>query len=70
MLLKKLDVKKYKALTALQSHLEEREELGKTEVVSQNVVPMVQQYKIQVKIIYKSTFDMDDGSKRDLSKFV
>ena len=55
-------MKKYKALTALQSHLEEREELGKTEVVSQNVVPLVQQYKIQVKIIYKSTFDMDDGS--------
>ena len=33
LLLKKLDIKKYKALLALQSHRSEREEMGKTEVV-------------------------------------
>ena len=48
MLLKKQDLKKYKALTALQSHLKEREEMGKTQVVKESVIPMVQQYKIQV----------------------
>ena len=32
LLLKKLDIKKYKALLALQSHRKEREEMGKTEV--------------------------------------
>lgn len=48
MLLKKLDLKKYKALTALQSHLEEREEMGKTQVVKDTIIPVVQQYKLQV----------------------
>ena len=33
LLLKKLDIKKYKALLALQSHRTEREEMGKTEVL-------------------------------------
>ena len=32
LLLKRNDVKKFKAVTALQSHVEEREELGKLEV--------------------------------------
>ena len=53
MLLKKLDLKKYKALTALQTHLQEREEMGKTQVVKENVIPMVQQYKLQVTDITK-----------------
>ena len=53
MLLKKQDLKKYKALTALQSHMEEREEMGKTQLVKESVIPMVQQYKIQVKILKK-----------------
>ena len=48
MLLKKQDLKKYKALTALQTHLQEREEMGKTQVVKESVIPMVQQYKLQV----------------------
>ena len=48
MLLKKQDLKKYKALASLQSHLKEREEMGKTQVVKENVIPMVQQYKLQV----------------------
>ena len=51
MLLKKQDLKKYKALTALQSHLEEREEMGKTQVVKESVIPMVRQYKIQIQDI-------------------
>ena len=51
MLLKKLDLKKYKALTALQSHLEEREEMGKTQVVKDTIIPVVQQYKLQVQRI-------------------
>ena len=46
------DLKKYKALTALQSHLKEREEMGKTQVVKESVIPMVQQYKIQVRITF------------------
>ena len=49
MLLKKQDLKKYKALTALQSHLEERKEMGKTKVSKESDIPMVQQYKIKVK---------------------
>ena len=53
MLLKKQDMKKYKALTALQSHLEEREEMEKTQVVKESDIPMVQQNKIQVKIFKK-----------------
>ena len=32
LLLKQMDIKKYKALLALQSHRKEREEMGKTEV--------------------------------------
>ena len=48
MLLKKQDLKKYKALTALQTHLQEREEMGKTQVVKESVIPMVQQYKLKV----------------------
>ena len=32
LLLKKLDIKKYKAVLALESHKKEREEMGKTEV--------------------------------------
>ena len=53
MLLKKQDLKKYKALTALQTHLQEREEMGKTQVVKESVIPMVQQYKLQVMDITK-----------------
>ena len=47
MLLKKQDVKKYKALTSLESHLKEREEMQKTDVIKEKVIPIVQQYKIQ-----------------------
>lgn len=46
-LLKSQDVKKYKALLALQSHLEEREVAGKTETVKERVVHLLQQYPIQ-----------------------
>ena len=53
MLLKKQDLKKYKALTALQTHLQEREEMGKTQAVKESVIPMVQQYKLQVMDITK-----------------
>ena len=53
MLLKKQDLKKYKALPALQTHLQEREEMGKTQVVKESVIPMVQQYKLQVMDITK-----------------
>ena len=47
MLLKKQDVKKYKALTSLESHIQEREEMKKTEVIKEKVIPIVQQYKLQ-----------------------
>jgi len=47
LLLKKLDIKKYKAVLGLQSHKAEREEMGKTKVVKEKVVPIVQLYKIQ-----------------------
>jgi len=47
LLLKKLDIKKYKAVLALQSHRKEREEMGKTEIVKEKVLPIVQLYKIQ-----------------------
>ena len=47
MLLKKLDIKKYKAVLGLQSHLEERKEMNKTEVVKEQILPVVQQFKLQ-----------------------
>jgi len=47
LLLKKLDIKKYKAVLALESHKKEREEMGKTEIVKEKVIPIVQLYKIQ-----------------------
>lgn len=47
MLLKKQDIKKYKAVMGLQSHLEERKAMGKTTVVKEEVLPVVQQFKLQ-----------------------
>ena len=47
MLLKKTDLKKYKAVLALQNHLEERKEMKKTEAVREEVLPVVQQFKLQ-----------------------
>ena len=47
MILKRQDLKKYKALISLQSHKEEREEMKKTDVVKEKVIPIIQQYKLQ-----------------------
>ena len=47
MLLKKQDLKKYEALIGLQSHLEERKEMKKDEIVKEKVIPIVHLYKMQ-----------------------
>jgi hypothetical protein len=47
MMLKKSDLKKYKAVLGLQSHLEERKEMKKTTVVKEQILPVVQQFKLQ-----------------------
>ena len=47
MLLKKQDLKRYKALISLQSHKQEREEMKKDVVVKEKIIPLVQMYKMQ-----------------------
>ena len=47
MLLKKTDIKKYKAVLGLQGHVEERKEMKKDVVVKEQVLPVVQQFKLQ-----------------------
>ena len=47
LLLKSKDLKKYKAVLALQDHFKEREETGKTKIIEKEVMPIVQMYKLQ-----------------------
>ncbi|XP_023349080.1 uncharacterized protein LOC111717857 [Eurytemora carolleeae] len=47
LLLKRIDVKKFKSVIGLQSHLEEREEMGTTKGVHEKIIRVLQQYKLQ-----------------------
>ena len=47
LLLKRQDLKKYRALVSLQSHLEERKEMKKDVIVKEKVIPIVHLYKMQ-----------------------